>query len=272
MELPAATSPTTFDDLRYTDRDVVLVRRGVQVDGAVSGRYTVNLSFPVAGAVPITIFRGWNRLDLTHQGTAYHFVNTHLETDESGASIQEAQAQELVEMLASVETPTFVVGDLNGTPEGGTGTYQTLVGAGFEDLWASGRGAAGEPGFTCCFDPDLQGGALFERIDFIFAKAPGAVSPRVHSVRLVGAGPFPGGVARLPTSDHAGLDANVSATDRVEQRLSVPRPKEFSGLPLDAAPGFECPGAASRVRGARYWNVTRLTLGGSSSAKWGCTT
>ena len=208
VKLPAATSPTTFDDIRYTDRDVVLVRRGVKIDAATSGHYSANLSFPVAGTVPITIFRGWNRVDVTHRGTRYHFVNTHLETDESGAPTQELQAQELIAMLASVEAPTFVVGDLNGTPDGGTTTYEMLVAGGFEDLWASARGGGRGGGFTCCFDPDLQGGTLFERIDYIFARGPDSGGPRVHSIRLVGAGPFP--ATGPPPSDHAGLVANVS--------------------------------------------------------------
>ncbi len=210
VELPAATSPTTFDDIRYTDRDVVLVRSHVQIDAASSGHYNVNLSFPVAGAFPITLFRGWNRVDLTHRGASYHFVNTHLETDESGPVVQEVQAQELVGMLASVAVPTFVVGDLNGTPQGGTNTYQTLVAAGFEDTWTSAPASRGNSGFTCCFDPDLLGGELFERIDFVFARGSGEKRTRVHSARLVGDGPFARVSSVLRPSDHAGLAANVS--------------------------------------------------------------
>ncbi len=207
VELPAATSPTTLDDIRYTDRDVVLVRKGVQVDAASSGHYGVNLSFPVAGAFPITIFRGWNRVDVTHRGTQYHFVNTHLETDESGPTIQVLQAQELIGMLATVSAPTLVVGDLNGTPEGGTSTYPMLTGAGFEDAWTATHGQ--RPGFTCCFDPDLLAGTLFERIDYVFVRAPQDHQLRVRKARLVGNSPFARTRAGLRPSDHAGIVADV---------------------------------------------------------------
>lgn len=102
-----------------------------------------------------------------------------------------------------------MVGDLNGTPQGGAATYQTLVGAGFEDLGPLGAAPREDPGSRVVSIPTFRGARL-ERIDYIFARGPDAVSPRVHSMRLVGAGPFPGGIARLRPSDHAGLDANVS--------------------------------------------------------------
>ena len=218
VELPSATSPSTFDDIRYTDRDVVLVRRGVRIDAASSGHYAANLSFRVAGAVPLTILRGWNRVDVTHHGTSYHFVNTHLETDESGPTIQELQAAELVEMLSGVDTPTFVVGDLNGLPQGGTNTYGMLVTAGFEDVWESFRPAGRRPGFTCCFNPNLQGGELFERIDFVFARGTVEQSPRVHNVKVFGNGAFGRSPWGVHPSDHARNTLNKSVPGTLDLR------------------------------------------------------
>ena len=247
VELPAATSPTTFDDVRFTDRDVVLVRKGVQIDVANSGHYSINLSFPVAGAIPITILRGCNRVDLTHRGTRYHFVNTHLETDESGAVVQQIQAAELVEMLADVPVPTLLVGDLNGMPEGETNTHSTLLEAGFEDSWSSAPTRKNHSGFTCCFDPDLRGGELFERIDYVFARGSAVQQPRVHSVRLVGDGPFAGTRSASRPSDHAGLVASVS--------FPPPPPDPASGLwvaPKANRRPLETP-RPPRARLARPW-------------------
>ena len=225
----------------------MLVRKGVQIDVANSGHYSINLSFPVAGAIPITILRGWNRVDLTHRGTRYHFVNTHLETDESGAVVQQIQAAELVEMLADVPVPTLLVGDLNGTPEGETNTHSTLLEAGFEDSWSSAPTRKNHSGFTCCFDPDLRGGELFERIDYVFARGSAVQQPRVHSVRLVGDGPFAGTRSASHPSDHAGLVASVS--------FPPPPPDPASGLwvvPKANRRPLETP-RPPRARLARPW-------------------
>jgi endonuclease/exonuclease/phosphatase (EEP) superfamily protein YafD len=182
---------------------VVLVGPGVQVQDAVSSHFSVNLSFPVAGAIPITIFRSWNRVDLKHRGRELTFVNTHPETDEASVAVQEAQAQELIGLLANADRPTIVVGDLNGTPAG-TQTYGFFQTAGFVDAWTEAH--PGEDGFTCCFAPDLSGGTLFERIDYVLARGSAKEAPLVGRVRLVGDGPNGSGVL---ASDHAGIVADV---------------------------------------------------------------
>lgn len=218
VELPAydPSSQTGIRDIRYTDRDVVLVREGVEVVDASSAIYTY--AVPVPGPLGISLPRGYNRVDLLHDGQAYHFVNTHLETDETSIQVQTAQAQELVGMLAGVEVPTIVVGDLNGQPTSendGTAVYALFQGAGFQDAWLSHSGADNPDGFTCCFDKSLEGGAddeLFERIDYVFVRSAPGSDPEFGDVFTVGDearfGVVPGN-GRI--SDHAGLFAAVVA-------------------------------------------------------------
>ncbi len=213
IELPAASSPTSFFDVRWTDRDVVLVREDVVVEDAESGNFSVNLSFPVAGVIPITIFRGWNRLDLRIDGKPVHFVNAHLETDESGPVIQEIQAAELIAMLSDVSRPTVLVGDLNALPSGGTAAYGLFIEAGYQDGWISVLGNQPDPGFTCCFDPDLRSGTLFERIDLVLARNPGGGSTEILNVSLVGDRRIT--ASGLNPSDHAGVFARIRFRDRM---------------------------------------------------------
>lgn len=213
VELPAASSPTSFFDVRWTDRDVVLVREDVVVEDAESGNFSVNLSFPVAGVIPITIFRGWNRVNLRIDGKPVHFVNAHLETDESGPAIQEIQAAELIAMLSDVSRPTVLVGDLNALPSGGTAAYGLFIEAGYQDGWISVQGNQPDPGFTCCFDPDLRGGTLFERIDLVLARNPGGGSTEILNVSLVGDRRIT--ASGLNPSDHAGVFARIRLRDRM---------------------------------------------------------
>ena len=215
VELPAydPTSPTGIMDVRYTDRDVVLVREGVEVVDSESGVYAVAL--PVPGPLGISLPRGYNQVDLIHEGRMYHFVNTHLETDEASIDVQTAQALELVGMLGDPSVPTIVVGDLNGQPSAqndGTVVYALLEGAGFTDAWSP--SPSNPNGYTCCFDKDLlvqPGEELFERIDYVFVRGGGEGTVNVLDTYTVGAGQRYGTVEdeRWP-ADHAGVFAAVA--------------------------------------------------------------
>ena len=63
IELPAVTS-TGLIDVRWTDHDVILVRDGIEITGETSNNFALNVAIPVGGGSPITIRRGWNRVDL----------------------------------------------------------------------------------------------------------------------------------------------------------------------------------------------------------------
>lgn len=220
VELPALdpSSPSGLMDVRYTDRDVVLVREGVEVVDAESGTYAAVLPGPLGLNLP----RAYNRVNLIHRGRPYHFVNTHLETDEASIQIQTAQAAELVQMLDLVHVPTIVVGDLNGQPteeNDGTRVYALLDVAGFKDAWLSVRSSDNPSGFTCCFEKNLMGGSLFERIDYVFARGGGGEDPlQVWEVFTVGDERRYGQVPEnLNASDHAGVFVALAPSPVVEE-------------------------------------------------------
>ncbi len=216
IELPLATSPTTFDDVRYTDRGVILVRRGIRVVSSSSGNFAADVSFPVGGAIPVTIPRGWNRVQMMHRGQTYHFLNAHLETAETSVSVQEAQAAELIGLVQGVTDPAIIVGDLNGSPLGDTGTYDLVIGAGFTDAWEASRGPGG--GLTCCYSEDLRSGALFKRIDYVMARGPGAAEPQVVGVTVVGDSPrYSRTPSGLRPSDHLGVFASLRFRSEVAE-------------------------------------------------------
>lgn len=220
VELPAAdpTSPTGVMDVRYTDRDVVLVREGVEVLGSESDIYAQAL--PVPGPLGISLPRAYNRVDLVHRGQRYHFVNTHLETDEASIQVQTAQAIELANMLDPVPVPTIVVGDLNGQPtveNDGTQVYALMEGAGFVDAWTATGSSSNPDGYTCCFDKDLDADPadqLYERIDYVFARGASEKPMEFWDAFTVGAGDRYGVVSgdRRP-ADHAGVFAAVTLAD-----------------------------------------------------------
>jgi hypothetical protein len=125
------------------------------------------------------------------KGVTHHVVVTHLE-QQILLPIQNAQATELIEVvLAGLEGPTFVVGDLNSDANNGPGaptwtpTYGRMLDAGFVDPWLekTGRAASGE---TCCWDDDLIGGMLDQRNDFILARVPEAGKPNAKGKFLAG--------------------------------------------------------------------------------------
>lgn len=67
---------------------MILVRDGIHINGETSNNFALNGTIPVAGAMPITIRSGWNRVDLMIDDQPFHVVNTHLETDEISPTTQ----------------------------------------------------------------------------------------------------------------------------------------------------------------------------------------
>ncbi|MEJ2541018.1 MAG: hypothetical protein P8188_13775 [Gemmatimonadota bacterium] len=174
-QLPYALGPTGVTQiLTFQLGDAVLVRGDVQVTDQANALYAVGLDLG-----PVQVGRGWSRVSFPFQGVTHHVVVTHLE-QQFLLPIQNAQATELIDgVLAGLEGPTFVMGDLNSDAINGPGapswtpTYGRLLDAGFVDPWIekAGRATVGE---TCCWDDDLIGGVLDQRIDFILVRAPDA--------------------------------------------------------------------------------------------------
>lgn len=94
IDLPmiVSTNPATFSDLRYTDRDVILVRCGVPTSDPRSAAYVARLTPNVSG-INVAVRRGWTSVPATVGGVTYRFANTHLEAP-SFSAIQLAQVRE----------------------------------------------------------------------------------------------------------------------------------------------------------------------------------
>jgi len=175
--LPLAVGATGITmALAFTDRVAVLRRTDVVVTGGGQGTYAATFTLG-----PVTLKRGWIRVDVDRDGAPVHFVTTHLET-QALAPVQAGQAQELLgSVLAGLDGLTILSGDLNsdaaadpGAPSW-TPTYDALQAAGFTDAWKQDGHAAGYVGYTCCQDPDLSNGPslLDQRIDFVLLRAAG---------------------------------------------------------------------------------------------------
>lgn len=211
VETPAVTGVDgdgnpTFMDIRYTDRDVILVRADVPHAAAQAGRYAAAIPLDLAGT-SVGIYRGWGSVEATIAGTTYRFVNTHL--DDLSAEVQVAQATELLAMLADEAKPVVLVGDFNSDAlRTTTPTYGMLTAAGFVDLWATAR--PGESGASCCNTELLDNptATYDQRLDLILVRETGGVAGRYVAwaqAVLVGATPAERTAGGLWPSDHAGF-------------------------------------------------------------------
>jgi hypothetical protein len=150
----------TFQDIQFTDRDVILARTDLpswqfNITNVQAQRFPKehSLSFPVAPGQDLTIWRGWNSVDVQVCGEEFRFVNAHLEDYNPAlpvtAMAQMAQAGDLLTGPVATSMSVVMVGDFNSRADGlGTQTYpQILMGMGrFTDAWTHTEGA--DPGYT----------------------------------------------------------------------------------------------------------------------------
>ena len=173
VELPVLVSPgppPSFIDVRYTDREAILVRRGVPTRNPGGGTFAARFSLTVSG-ITIEALRGWVSVEASVGGVWYRFVSTHLEVGGAAAPVQEAQARELVAALAGERLPIVLVGDFNSPADGsGTDSYAFLTGPGrFVDVWPEANRKS--PGYTSPLPSSLFGPpSLDERIDLILVR------------------------------------------------------------------------------------------------------
>jgi hypothetical protein len=185
IELPVFTGldgagNPTFDDVRLTDRDAILARRGLAVTDPQHGVYAAHIPVDL-GPVQTGVYEGWSSVKVAARGVPYRFVATHLEFQQA-LPVQVAQAQELLALLAGEDGPTIVAGDFNSdaygqVPSAATPTYGMMLDSGFVDTWSAPRRNAA--GLTCCQAADLlnEASALDTRVDFVFARnLPGGAS------------------------------------------------------------------------------------------------
>jgi endonuclease/exonuclease/phosphatase family metal-dependent hydrolase len=205
VEVPRqiTASPPAYQDIRLTDRDVLLARTDLPasqlaVSNGKAAPFVTQLSFPSPLLGSITILRSWVSADATLKGESVRVVDTHLES--LFDPINAAQGLELLQGPLSTSLPVILVGDLNSAAPTGT-TYTELTGAGLTDAWAAAK--AGGPGFTCCQREDLRNpvSLLDQRIDFVMYK--GAFQTQTAS--LMGAKQEDRTPSGLWPSDHAGV-------------------------------------------------------------------
>lgn len=231
LELPAfvgfdpGTGAPLFNDVRLTDRDVILVRKNVKDTNAVGINFQTNLQVPVAG-IPVAFTRGYTGVDATVRGKTYRVVNTHLEVKGEGLVpfVQMLQAQELITVLATETRPIVLLGDLNSPANdvpvsGFVPPILQFQWAGFADAWV--LGGEDESGFTCCQIETLNNAdsALYERIDYVLYR-PDSQQMSMPRTRvradLLGDEIEDKTEAGLWPSDHAGVFARIKS--RVKRR------------------------------------------------------
>ncbi len=197
----AGSLPVRDGVMSVSGSDAVLVRRGGRfaVTAERVGNYTAAHSVRTGiDGVSFPVRRGWGIVEGEVDGSRVVVANTH--TEAYDAAVRDRQRDELLALLAGVDGPVVLVGDLNATPE--------LVGvpAPYVDAWLV-AGADPHGGHTCGQAADLANpvATLGERIDYVFVR-----DADVGECRVVGADAgdrtSPG---RLWPSDHAGVVARL---------------------------------------------------------------
>jgi endonuclease/exonuclease/phosphatase family metal-dependent hydrolase len=144
VELPLVTGPGLFDDIRFTDRDVILVRTDLP-PGQLRTSNPQNANYDARVPLPIgSVLRGWCAVDVYLRGRSFRLINTHLELELPAGfpNIQAAQAAELLAGPANTPLPVVLAGDLNSDAYGKYGPvpYALLTGLGqFADAWSVAR-------------------------------------------------------------------------------------------------------------------------------------
>ncbi len=197
--------------LRFTDRVAVIARASLVSDitNPQSANYKAAAVVPNPVTGPVRVLDGWAAVDAKVRGQQVRFVTTHLSP--LSATIQGAEAAELVAGPGATSLPLIVTGDFNTDANGigpdTTPTYGNMLASGFTDAWVAVHPR--NPGLTCCH---LGGAAYSERLDLVLLR--GAVRPRAASLTgdttayLTASGLWP--------SDHAALIARLAVGDDQE--------------------------------------------------------
>jgi hypothetical protein len=211
-EIPGFTAPGVLQDIRLTDRDVILARTDVsgsklQLSNKQTGNYATYASLPIGQTgQSIKLLHGWGSVDVTLRGQTFRFINTHLEPEGPLSAIQVAQGNEILNGPANTSLPVILVGDFNSRADGtGTPTYENLIGAGFKDAWSATHPR--ELGNTWGHDADLLNTTVdFDRrLDLVlFRGGPCALDADVVGDELSDRTP-----SGLWPSDHGGVVATL---------------------------------------------------------------
>jgi endonuclease/exonuclease/phosphatase family metal-dependent hydrolase len=232
LELPFVAGVTEagpiLGDVRLVDRDVVLVKSGVEYSNVFQGNYSNNGSVDLGG-VSAEFTRGYNMLDVNVKGGTYRFVNTHLEVggSEPFITLQAAQMFELLQLIDATSNPSvpvIMLGDFNSDPSDQpfvsaiTGQltappYMQANLADYVDAWTQQKKA--DEGFTCCFDASVadEAAELTSRIDHVFVKTNGRELKKVKMKVVGDTTADMTDINSLYPSDHAGVYGKIRFED-----------------------------------------------------------
>jgi endonuclease/exonuclease/phosphatase family metal-dependent hydrolase len=215
---PYAGTAVAAEDVRLTDRDVILVRSEAGIRVEESGGSNFSRRFEVRlGDTTFPFVRGYAWADIALGSARIRFITTHLESQ--SARLARAQAEELLNGPAgNTRLPTVIACDCNsnpaspaarsGLPIGSGAAYRVITNDhGFTDLWLHEPGRA-DPGNTAWLSELANDEtADFERrIDLVLARSTPRDQVSVSRAEVTGdelSDRDP--VSRLWPSDHAGL-------------------------------------------------------------------
>jgi endonuclease/exonuclease/phosphatase family metal-dependent hydrolase len=215
---PYTGTASSAEDVRLTDRDVILVRRGagIGIEGSGGENYSQHLDVDLGGST-FRFVRGYAWADLAIGVHHIRFITTHLESQ--SAKIARAQAEELLSGVAqNTSLSTVIACDCNSNPASiaahsslpiGSGAAYRLITQdhGFADLWFQQPARAG-PGNTASLSELVNDDVadFTRRIDFVLARPTPAVPIVVRGGEVTGdelndRDP----ITELWPSDHAGV-------------------------------------------------------------------
>lgn len=214
---PYAGTAGSAQDVRLTDRDVILVRSGsgLRIEGTGGGQFLQRFEVRLGGTA-FQFVRGYTWVDVGVGSARVRFVNTHLESQ--SAQMARAQAEELLNGPAGeASLPTVIACDCNsnpasiaartGLPIGSGAAYRLITDDhGFSDLWLQqGLGGTGNTaGLSELVNdeaPDFE-----RRIDLVLARSTSPGQIVANRVEVTGdelrdRDP----ISNLWPSDHAGV-------------------------------------------------------------------
>jgi endonuclease/exonuclease/phosphatase family metal-dependent hydrolase len=180
---PFSATAGSAEDVRLTDRDVILVRTssGIKIDGSGGGQFSQQFTVKLGDTI-FPFVRGYAWADVAIGSTRLRFITTHLESQ--SAKLARAQAEELLSgPAARTDLSTIIVCDCNSNPASpavhstaplGSGAAYRLItnDHGFGDLWLQQPGGA-SPGNTASLSElaNDQTADFDRRIDLVLAKA-----------------------------------------------------------------------------------------------------
>lgn len=201
--------------LRYTDRDVVLVRSDLRPPAFHLSNVHARLFEDTFNFEGLEIIQGWISADVHVGNRQFRLVETHLESPIPGVpeatQVQVDQTTDLLHSLRNLTIPVVLCGDFNADADFGSGPDATpsvalIEAAGYADVWALLH--PGDPGYTWPLyledqaPPDFYVPfSPFERIDLFFSRGlePGLINNVIA--------PAPAGSVPPDGSEHAGVIA-----------------------------------------------------------------